>query len=153
MMINSYLIDYFLCYSLLIWIAFSVVNIRQQLADLSQRITTDTLVIAINDLLKIYLPLSLLPISIILFLLWRFYAVMIFTQSWGAGGCGLLIILGVYIVGANLLQTMLFCIRHSRYVTAPKPKTDNKQANALSQLLANNQPMNNANFANNTQWG
>ncbi len=153
-MSNSYLIDFFLCYSLLIWITFSVINIKQQLADLNQRITADTLVIAMNDLLKIYLPFSLLPISIILFLLWRFYAVMIFTQSWGAGGCGLLIILGVYSIGANLLQTMLFCIRHSRYVTAPKPKqTDNKQANPFGQLLASNQPMNNANFADNTQWG
>ncbi len=118
-MANSYLIDYFLSSCLLIWIIFNFFHTKSQLKEIQQA-DYNSVEVAINTLYKVYLPASLLPIAIVSFLLWRLYAVMIFTQSWGVGGCGLLVILAVYLVIANSLQTMLFVIRHSRYITITK---------------------------------
>ncbi len=133
---NSYIVDIFLSYSLLAWIAFSFINIKAQLADLNARITASLFAQAMYSLRFIIIPIAIFSVVIGLFLVYRFYAVLLFFNAWGVGGAGMILLLSLYILIANSLQVVLFCVRHSEYVIE-KPIVNKN----IKSLFVNNEPM------------
>lgn len=113
---NSYIVDAFLSgtvWASLIYLYFAC---RSRISELNDLITPESFLVAITKLLKLSITITMPFIAILGFMLWRFYGLMLASQTWGAGGIGLLTIM--FFVGAPMiwLYVLLVCVKHSRFI-------------------------------------
>jgi len=117
---SSYIIDAFLTGTAWMMIAYLYFGSSAMIKELDGLMSAGTLEVAIAESFKLGAMLAL-PFGVLfVFLLWRFYGLMIATQTWGAGGLGLLIAL--LLIGLTLiaLYAILICVRRSRFITLSK---------------------------------
>ena len=137
---NAYIVDFFLSGMLMIMMFYLYVDILSRLKLLNKVIDSNTLAVAIGQTFLQSLLLSV-PLLIFMFLLWRFYAVMVISQSWGVGGAGLLVIMAILGSFFVWLDILLVCIKNSRFVDASKLITQAKKTRAKIRLPDPNTPL------------
>lgn len=92
---NSYLVDVFLSACMAIMVLYVVIDAKTRLKQMSAAINPSMFGAAFNQI-GIKATLFSVPIiAVLMFLLWRFYALLYISQSLGAGGIGLIIIIGL----------------------------------------------------------
>ena len=134
---NAYIVDFFLSGMLMIMMFYLYVDILSRLKLLNKVIDSNTLAVAIGQTLR----QSLLLCVPLMFLLWRFYAVMVISQSWGVGGAGLLVIMAILGSLFVWLDMLLVCIKNSRFVDASKLITQAKKTRSKIRLPDPNTPL------------
>lgn len=135
---NSYIIDAFLSGVLWLALVLVVVDVRARTKELSQVLDPATFGTVFYQVL---IPASLIsvPIMAILgFLLWRFYALMLGSASFGAGGAGLLVIMGAVGAIAVWLDMLLVMVRHARNADFAQVKRENEARRLLQQSMQTN---------------
>lgn len=138
---NAYIVDFFLSGMLMIMMFYLYVDILSRLKLLNKVIDSNTLAVAIGQTLRQSLLLSVPLLILLMFLLWRFYAVMVISQSWGIGGAGLLIIMAILGSFFVWLDILLVCIKNSRFVDASKLITQAKKTRSKIRLPDPNTPL------------
>jgi len=138
---NAYIVDFFLSGMLMIMMFYLYVDILSRLKLLNKVIDSNTLAVAIGQTLRQSLLLSVPLLILLMFLLWRFYAVMVISQSWGIGGAGLLVIMAILGSFFVWLDMLLVCIKNSRFVDASKLITQAKKTRAKIRLPGPNTPL------------
>jgi hypothetical protein len=116
---SSYIVDAFLTATAWMVLTYLYFGCRSLIKTLNTLMTAPELAVAITHLFKRGVLLAV-PFGVLfVFFLWRFYGLMIATQTWGAGGMGLLI--AMLCIGLILiaLYAMLVCVRHSSFVHMP----------------------------------
>ena len=131
---NAYIVDFFLSGMLMIMMFYLYVDILSRLKLLNKVIDSNTLAVAIGQTLRQSLLLSVPLLILLMFLLWRFYAVMVISQSWGVGGAGLLVIMAILGSFFVWLDILLVCIKNSRFVDASKLITQAKKTRSKIRL-------------------
>ena len=113
---NSYIVDAFLSATVWMTLIYLYFSCRSKVMALSDSTTPDVFLVAITNLLRLSIALSAPFIALLGFMLWRFYGLMVASQTWGAGGIGLLITM--FCIGLPLiwLKVLLTCVTHSRFV-------------------------------------
>ncbi len=112
---NSYIVDAFLTGAAWMILAFLFFDCKARIKALGNMMSSTTLGVALSKCAKVATSVTVPFAAFYLFLLWRFYALMVQTQTWGAGGVGLLAILGVIGVGLLWLLMMLVFVAHSPF--------------------------------------
>lgn len=138
---NAYIVDFFLSGMLMIMMFYLYVDILSRLKLLNKVIDRNTLAVAIGQTLRQSLLLSVPLLILLMFLLWRFYAVMVISQSWGIGGAGLLVIMAILGSFFVWLDMLLVCIKNSRFVDASKLISTAKKTRAKIRLPDPNTPL------------
>lgn len=138
---NAYIVDFFLSGMLMIMMFYLYVDILSRLKLLNKVIDSNTLAVAIGQTFRQSLLLSTPLLILLMFLLWRFYAVMVITQSWGVGGAGLLVIMAILGSFFVWLDMLLICVKNSRFVDASKLVTMAKKTINKANLPAPNTPL------------
>lgn len=123
---NSYIVDAFLTGAAWMVLIFLYFDSRARIKALSEVISTNTLAVALSRSAKLATSLAVPAAALYLFALWRFYALMVQTQTWGAGGIGLLAALAFIGVPLIWLVTMLICVSHSPFANLPIREQVNK---------------------------
>lgn len=123
---NSYIVDAFLSGTVWASLIYLYFTCRSRIAELNHLVTPDSFLMAITRLLKTSIIIAVPFIVILSFMLWRFYGLMLASQTWGAGGIGLLVVM--FVVGAPMiwLYVLLVCVKHSRFIGSVEVATDNK---------------------------
>lgn len=123
---NSYIVDAFLSGTVWVSLIYLYFACRYRVSELNELVTPDIFLIAITRLLKTSIIIAVPFIAILAFMLWRFYGLMLASQTWGAGGIGLLVIM--FCIGALMtwLYVLLVCVKHSRFIGATEAVDDNK---------------------------
>lgn len=111
---NSYIVDAFL--SGVLWFALIMLaaDVRARSKELSQVLNPATFGAVFYQVIT---PASLVSaplIAIMVFLLWRFYALMVASASLGAGGIGLLVIMALFGAMVIFLDVLIVSIKHVR---------------------------------------
>lgn len=135
---NSYIIDAFLSGVLWLALVLVVVDVRARTKELSQVLNPSTFGAVFYQVL---IPASLISaplIAVLGFLLWRFYALMIGSASFGAGGAGLLVIMGAVGAIAVWLDMLLAMVRHARSADFAQVKRENEARRLLQQSMQTN---------------
>lgn len=138
---NAYIVDFFLSGMLMIMMFYLYVDILSRLKLLNKVIDRNTLAVAIGQTLRQSVLLSVPLLILLMFLLWRFYAVMVISQSWGIGGAGLLVIMAILGSFFVWLDMLLVCIKNSRFVDASKLITQAKKTRSKIRLPDPNAPL------------
>lgn len=113
---NSYIVDTFLSGALWMILIYLFFEVKYRLNLLDQIMSVTMFSTAINDVVKAA-TLITLPFSLIfIFLLWRFHSLMVTSQSWGYGGMGLLIIIGLIGLPLIWVQITLILIQRGPFV-------------------------------------
>lgn len=112
---NSYIVDAFLTGTAWMILIFLFFDCKARIKALGNMMSSTTLGVALSKSVKAATSVTVPFAAFYLFLLWRFYALMVQTQTWGAGGVGLLVILGVMGVGLLWLLMMLVFVAHSPF--------------------------------------
>lgn len=138
---NAYIVDFFLSGMLLLMMFYLYVDILSRLKLLNKVIDSNTLAIAIGHTLRQSLLLSVPLLMLLMFLLWRFHAVMVVSQSWGAGGAGLLVIMAI--IGSLFvwLDMLLACVKNSKFVDASEIIIRAKKTRPKTRLPDPNTPL------------
>lgn len=92
---NSYLVDIFLSACLAVMVLYVVIGVKVRLKQMNEAISPDMFGAAFNKTGIKATFFSVPMIAVLMFLLWRFYALLYLSQSLGAGGVGLIIIIGL----------------------------------------------------------
>ena len=103
---NQYIIDAFLSAALWAIIAYLVFEVRARIAALSAVMDANILSAALASVAKKATVLAMPFCVFFIFLLWRFYGLMVDSQTWGAGGAGLLVALfaiGITLIWLNIV--------------------------------------------------
>lgn len=138
---NAYIVDFFLSGMLMIMMFYLYVDILSRLNLLNKVIDSNTLAVAIGQTLRQSVLLSVPLLILLMFLLWRFYAVMVISQSWGVGGAGLLVIMAILGSSFVWLDMLLICVKNSRFVDASKLISTAKKTRAKFKLPGPNTPL------------
>jgi len=125
---NSYIVDAFLSGTVWVSLIYLYFACRSRVVELNALVTPDSFLTAITRLWKLSIVIATPFIAILSFMLWRFYGLMLASQTWGAGGIGLLVVM--FAVGAPMvwLYVLLVCVKHSRFVGSVEVADDNKSA-------------------------
>ena len=123
---NSYIVDAFLSGTVWVSLIYLYFTCRSRVAELNNLVTPESFLMAITRLLKTSIIIAVPFIAILSFMLWRFYGLMLASQTWGAGGIGLLVVM--FVVGAPMiwLYVLLVCVKHSRFIGSVEVATDDK---------------------------
>lgn len=123
---NSYIVDAFLSGTVWVSLIYLYFACRSRVVELNTLVTPDSFLMAITRLLKPSIIIAMPFIAILSFMLWRFYGLMLASQTWGAGGIGLLAMM--FVVGAPMiwLYVLLVCVKHSRFIGSVEVATDDK---------------------------
>lgn len=125
---NQYIVDVFLSGTLWALIAYLFFEVRATIAALSSVMDASLLSVALSQVVK-KASITAIPFCLLLiFLLWRFYGLMLASQTWGAGGAGLLAMLFVIGVALVWLQVVLAFVRTSGFVGVAQKISAGKQA-------------------------
>lgn len=132
---NSYIVDVFLSGALWALTTFLFFDIKDRIINIDKTMLAHTLTLAMNEVVKLATIVAA-PFGVFyLFLLWRFYSLMVLSESWGYGGMGLLLMFllaGLFMIW---LEVMLIFVSRSRFVNASK-----KIREARSGALAGERP-------------
>lgn len=115
---NSYIVDAFLSGAIWVLVTYMYFDIVDRVTEIGEIMPNHLLALAIGELFKRSVYIAAPFVFIWMFLMWRFYALMILSHTFGAGGAGLLIILGVGGAGMIWMISLLSCVKRSRYVDA-----------------------------------
>lgn len=123
---NSYIVDAFLSGTVWVSIIYLYFACRSRILELNALVTPASFLIAITRLLKSSIVIAIPFIGILSFMLWRFYGLMLASQTWGAGGIGLIAIM--FIIGAPMiwLYVLFVCVKHSRFIGSVEVTADDK---------------------------
>ena len=123
---NSYIVDAFLSGTVWVSLIYLYFACRSRVVELNTLVTPDSFLMAITRLLKPSIIIAMPFIAILSFMLWRFYGLMLASQTWGAGGIGLLAMM--FVVGAPMiwLYVLLVCVKHSRFIGSVEVAADDK---------------------------
>lgn len=117
---NSYIVDVFLSGALWALTTFLFFDIKDRIINIDKTMLAHTLTLAMNEVVKLATIVAA-PFGVFyLFLLWRFYSLMVLSESWGYGGMGLLLMFllaGLFMIW---LEVMLIFVSRSRFVNASK---------------------------------
>ena len=125
---NQYIVDVFLSGTLWALIAYLFFEVRATIAALSSVMDASLLSVALSQVVK-KASITAIPFCLLLiFLLWRFYGLMLASQTWGAGGAGLLVML--FVIGTVLvwLRVVLAFVRTSGFVKVAQKISAGKPA-------------------------
>lgn len=125
---NQYIVDAFLSGTLWALIAYLFFEVRATIAVFSDVMDASLLSVALSKVVK-KASITAIPFCLfLLFLLWRFYGLMVASETWGAGGAGLLVIL--FVIGTALvwLQVVLAFVRSSGFVKVARQVSAGKAA-------------------------
>lgn len=111
---NSYIVDVFLSGVLWVMTTYLFFDIKARILDIEKVMVAHTLTIAMSEAFKVATVIATPFCVFYIFLLWRFYRLMVVSQSWGAGGMGLLTIFLLIGIPMIWLQIMLICVRRGR---------------------------------------
>ncbi|WLG15034.1 hypothetical protein Q6344_06795 [Psychrobacter cibarius] len=122
---NSYIVDAFLTGTAWMILIFLYFDIRARIKALNNMMNSTTLAVALSKSVKAATSFAVPFAALYLFLLWRFYAFMVQSQTWGAGGAGLVVILGIIGVLMVWLTMMLVFVAHSPFAQISSLKQNN----------------------------
>lgn len=128
---NQYIVDAFLSGTLWAVIAYLFFDSRARVKILANFMDASLLTAALSQVAK-KATITAAPFCLFLiFLLWRFYGLMVASQTWGAGGAGLLATL--FAIGSALiwLQVVLVFVNHSGFLPLAKKVGQGKQSEAI----------------------
>lgn len=113
---NQYIVDAFLSGALWAIVAYLVFEVRARVLGLSEVMDSNVLSAALAHVAKKASIVAIPFWLFFVFLLWRFYGLMVDSQTWGAGGAGLLV--GLFAIGVSLiwLYIVLMFVRTSGFV-------------------------------------
>lgn len=113
---NQYIVDAFLSGALWAIVAYLVFEVRARVLGLSEVMDSNVLSAALAHVAKKASIVAVPFWLFFVFLLWRFYGLMVDSQTWGAGGAGLLA--GLFAIGVSLiwLYIVLMFVRTSGFV-------------------------------------
>lgn len=125
---NQYIVDIFLSGTLWALIAYLFFEVRATITVFSGVMDASLLSVALSQVVK-KATITAIPFWLFLiFLLWRFYGLMVESQTWGAGGAGLLVMLFVIGVALVWLQVVLTFVRSSGFVKVARKVSAGKAA-------------------------
>lgn len=132
-MVNSYIVDTFLSAAMWVILTFLYFDIQDRIKEINEVMSHNLIALAIENTLKMAAYISLPLVAIWAFLCWRFMALMVISKTFGIGGIGLLVILGLSGVIMLGLTVLLVCIKHSGLVDAAMVGRQARQAIASQQ--------------------
>ena len=125
---NQYIVDVFLSGTLWALIAYLFFEVRATIGALSGVMDASLLSVALSQVVK-KASITAIPFCLfILFLLWRFYGLMVASKTWGGGGAGLLVMLFVIGMALVWLQVVLTFVRSSGFVEIARQVSAGKAA-------------------------
>lgn len=98
---NQYIIDAFLSAALWAIVAYLVFEVRARVMAIRALMDVNILSAALASVAKRATLVATPFWAFFIFLLWRFFGLMVDSQTWGAGGAGLLVAL--FAIGITLL--------------------------------------------------
>ena len=125
---NQYIVDAFLSGALWAIVAYLVFEVRARVLGLSEVMDSNVLSAALAHVAKKASIVAIPFWLFFIFLLWRFYGLMVESQTWGAGGAGLLVML--FVIGTVLvwLRVVLAFVRTSGFVKVAQKISAGKPA-------------------------
>lgn len=123
---NSYIVDAFLSGTVWVSLIYLYFACRSRIIELNALVTPALFLMAITRLLKSSIIIAMPFIVILSFMLWRFYGLMLASQTWGAGGIGVLAIMFCIGVPMIWLYIMLVCVKHSRFIESVEVTANDK---------------------------
>ena len=113
---NQYIIDAFLSAALWAIVAYLVFEVRARVMAIRALMDVNILSAALASVAKKATLVATPFWAFFIFLLWRFFGLMVDSQTWGAGGAGLLVAL--FAIGVTLiwLNIVLIFVRNSGFV-------------------------------------
>lgn len=123
--LNTYIIDTFLAFWL--WFGLSLLywDVSSLVKKANDVLTTDIFAVYFDMLTKPVILISILPIAVYAFLVWRFCSLLIQAQMWGIGAIGLTVILALAGVALIWLKVLMMLILQR--IEAPSPPKASKQ--------------------------
>lgn len=114
---NQYIVDAFLSGALWSIVTYLTFEVRARVLGLSKVMDSNVLSAALAHVAKKASIMAIPFWLFFIFLLWRFYGLMVDSQTWGAGGAGL--IAGLFVIGLSLiwLSIILMFVRTSGFMT------------------------------------
>lgn len=117
---NTYIVDAFLSFWLWLSLALVYVDVTNLVEKANKAITSDMFAIYFDMAAKTATIISLLPMTLFAFLLWRFCSLTIHAGMWGAGAIGLLVILTIMGFGLIWLKVLITLMLHKIGSLAPR---------------------------------
>ena len=113
---NQYIIDAFLSAALWAIVAYLVFEVRARIMAIRALMDVNILSAALASVAKRATLVATPFWAFFVFLLWRFFGLMVDSQTWGAGGAGLLVAL--FAIGITLiwLNIVLIFVSSSGFV-------------------------------------
>lgn len=103
---NQYIIDAFLSAALWAIVAYLVFEVRARVMAIRALMDVNILSAALASVAKRAILVATPFWAFFIFLLWRFFGLMVDSQTWGAGGAGLLVALfaiGITLIWLNIV--------------------------------------------------
>ena len=103
---NQYIIDAFLSAALWAIVAYLVFEVRARIMAIRALMDVNILSAALASVAKRATLVATPFWAFFIFLLWRFFGLMVDSQTWGAGGAGLLVALfaiGITLIWLNIV--------------------------------------------------
>lgn len=103
---NQYIIDAFLSAALWAFVAYLVFEVRARVMAIRALMDVNILSAALASVAKRATLVATPFWAFFIFLLWRFFGLMVDSQTWGAGGAGLLVALfaiGITLIWLNIV--------------------------------------------------
>lgn len=113
---NQYIVDAFLSGALWVIVVYLVFEVRARVTALGAVMDANILSAALSSVAKKASIVAIPFVALFIFLLWRFFGLMVDSQTWGAGGAGLLVALFVIGVALVWLNIILIFVNNSGYV-------------------------------------
>lgn len=121
---NGYIVDTFLAFWTFLTLYLLIFQLFDLIARLNERVDSHSFVHYFSQKFKLSLYVSVIPIIIFVFLLWRFAELLVLAKMWGAGAVGLIVIMGLAGVVMIWLSTIIQLILQSAE-QLPKPQPPN----------------------------
>lgn len=113
---NQYIVDAFLSGALWVIVVYLVFDVRARVTALGAVMDSNILSAALSSVAKKASIVAIPFVAFFSFLLWRFFGLMVDSQTWGAGGAGLLVALFATGVALVWLNIILIFVNHSGYM-------------------------------------
>ena len=124
---NGYIVDAFLTGALWLILVYLAFDVKSRVVQINHLMGAHTLGAALNDVSKIGIMIATPFMIAYTFMLWRFYGLMIASESWGYGGMGLVIMLAIAGLVLIWLQVMLMLVSHGRFITLAEKTSELRQ--------------------------
>lgn len=123
--LNTYIIDTFLAFWLWFGLTLLYWDVSSLVKKANEALTADIFAVYFDMLAKPVILISILPIAVYAFLVWRFCSLLVQAQMWGIGAIGLTVILALAGVALIWLKVLMMLILQR--IEAPSPPKASKQ--------------------------